>query len=180
MARINLLATPNDKIVMAKNENYYDVDNVKIDTINWIPFEDRSACLRRFEAKEVQICSEVPTEQMDYIQKNVGDALKIAPYLGTYYLPVKGKSDDSKLKDPRIRQVISLVIDREFLAEEIWRGTMIPASSLVPPGISSYVKDVPTLGYSDDLIEREDKAKADLRAGEVNGPSSPPFGKRRP
>ncbi|WP_247642300.1 peptide ABC transporter substrate-binding protein, partial [Brucella suis] len=62
---------PNDKIVMKKNPNYWDAENVKIDTVNWMPFEDRSSCMRRFEAKEVDICSDVSAEQMDYVKKNL-------------------------------------------------------------------------------------------------------------
>jgi oligopeptide transport system substrate-binding protein len=75
--------TPNDRIVMRKNPEFHDAANVAIDTINYIPFEDRAACLRRFEAGEVHICSDVPAEQMAYMRENLGDQLRIAPYLGT-------------------------------------------------------------------------------------------------
>lgn len=162
--------TPNDKIVMKKNPHYYDADQVSIDTVNWIPFEDRASCMRRFEAREVQICSDVPAEQMDYVKKNLAAEFRLAPYLGVYYLPVKGKAADSKLKDPRVRQAISLVIDREFIAEQVWQGTMLPGYSMVPPGIANYVKDAPKLDYSDDMLEREDKARELLaEAGVAEG-----------
>ncbi|WP_343314974.1 peptide ABC transporter substrate-binding protein [Brucella sp. BE17] len=159
--------TPNDKIVMKKNPHYYEADQVKIDTVNWIPFEDRASCMRRFEAKEVQICSDVPAEQMDYVKKNLSNEFHLAPYLGVYYLPVKGKSPDSKLKDPRVRKAISLAIDREFIADQVWQGTMLPGYSLVPPGIANYVQDVPKLDYSDDMLEREDEAKELLKEAGV-------------
>ncbi len=151
--------TPNDRIVMQKNPHFWDAENVAIDTINWFPFEDRSACLRRFEAGEVHICSDVPAEQMAYMRDNLPDNLRIAPYLGTYYLPVKVAVD--KLADPRVRQAISMVIDRDFIAEQVWQGTMLPAYSLVPPGIANYVEDAPRLPYADDdLLDREDAAVA--------------------
>ncbi|MGH6925789.1 MAG: peptide ABC transporter substrate-binding protein [Propylenella sp.] len=150
--------TPNDKIVMQKNPNFHDAENVKIDTINYIPFEDRAACLRRFEAGEIHSCADVDAEQMDYMRQTLGDQLRIAPYLGVYYLPIKMKKE--KLADPRIRHAMSLVIDREFLAEEIWQGTMIPGYSLVPPGIANY-DDPLTMDIKDkDLLDREDEAKA--------------------
>ncbi len=159
--------TPNDKIVMKKNPYYYEADQVKIDTVNWIPFEDRASCMRRFEAKEVQICSDVPAEQMDYVKKNLANEFRLAPYLGVYYLPVKGKTADSKLKDPRVRQAISMAIDRDFLADQVWQGTMLPGYSMVPPGIANYVKDAPKLDYSDDMLDREDKAKELLKEAGV-------------
>ncbi|HTV68553.1 MAG TPA: peptide ABC transporter substrate-binding protein [Rhizobiaceae bacterium] len=160
--------TPNDKIVMSKNENYWDAANVKVDTINWIPFEDRAACLRRFEANEVVACSDIPAEQMDYMKEKLGDQVHIAPYLGTYYLPVKVKKE--KLADPRVRQALSMAIDREFLADEIWSGTMLPGYSLVPPGINNYGEPV-YLEYKDmDQLDREDAAKKLLaEAGVAEG-----------
>ena len=40
--------------------------------------------------------------------------------------------------DVRVRQALSMVIDREFIAEQIWGQTMQPAYSFVPPGIGNY------------------------------------------
>lgn len=159
--------TPNDRIVMQKNPHFWDAENVAIDTIHYIPFEDRSACLRRFEAGEVHICSDVPAEQMTYMKENLPDNLRIAPYLGTYYLPVKVRVE--KLSDPRVRQAISMVIDREFIADQVWQGTMLPAYSLVPPGIANYLDDAPRLPYADDdLLDREDAALALLEEAGVD------------
>lgn len=160
--------TPNDMIVMRKNPHFHDAANVAIDVVNYIPFEDRATCLRRFEAEEVQSCSDIPAEQMDYMRENLAEEMRIAPYLGTYYLPVKVKKE--KLSDPRVRQAISMVIDREFLAEEIWQETMLPGWSIVPPGIGNYGDPV-YLEYKDqDLLDREDAAKALLEeAGVAEG-----------
>ncbi len=159
--------TPNDKISMKKNPNYWDASNVKIDAVNWIPFEDRASCMRRFEAKEVDICSDVPAEQMDYVKKNLGGQFRLAPYLGIYYVDIKGEPS-SKLRDPRVRKAISMAVDREFLANEVWRGVMLPASSMVPPGIANYVKDAPKLDFADeDVLDREDKAKELLQEAGV-------------
>jgi len=157
--------TPNDRITLQKNPNFHDAANVQIETINYIPFEDRSACLRRFEAGEVQSCSDIPAEQMDYMREKLGDQVHIAPYLGVYYLPVKVKKE--KLSDPRVRQAISMIIDRDFLAKEIWRETMIPGYSFVPPGISNYPNPV-FLEYKDtDILDREDEAKKLLQEAGV-------------
>ncbi len=159
--------TPNDRIVMQKNPHFWDAENVAIDTINWFPFEDRSACLRRFEAGEVHICSDVPAEQMTYMRENLPENLRIAPYLGTYYLPMKVRVE--KISDPRVRQAISMVIDRDFIAEQVWQGTMLPAYSLVPPGIANYTDPAPQLPYAgDDLLDREDAALALLEEAGVD------------
>ncbi|MGC0054353.1 peptide ABC transporter substrate-binding protein [Brucella pituitosa] len=159
--------TPNDRISMKKNPNYWDASNVKVDAVNWIPFEDRASCMRRFEAKEVDICSDVPAEQMDYVKKNLGGQFRLAPYLGIYYVDIKGEPS-SKLRDPRVRRAISMAVDRDFIANEVWRGVMLPANSMVPPGIANYVKDAPKLDFADeDVLDREDKAKELLQKAGV-------------
>jgi oligopeptide transport system substrate-binding protein len=159
--------TPNDRIVMQKNPHFWDAGNVAIDTIHYIPFEDRAACLRRFEAEEVHICSDVPAEQMAYMRENLPEALRVSPYLGTYYLPVKVSKP--QLSDPRVRHAISMVIDREFIAEEVWQETMLPGYSLVPPGIANYVEEQPMLDYAEmDLLDREDAAIALLEEAGVD------------
>ncbi|WP_442866022.1 peptide ABC transporter substrate-binding protein [Aminobacter sp. HY435] len=158
--------TPNDKLVLKKNPNFHDAANVKLDVVNFIPFEDRANCLRRFEAGEVQSCSDIPAEQMDYMREKLGKQVHVAPYLGVYYLPVKGK-EGGPLRDPRVRHAISMIIDRDFLAKEIWHETMIPGYSIVPPGIGNYDNPV-FLEYKDqDVLDREDKAKALLEEAGV-------------
>ena len=37
-----------------------------------------------------------------------------------------------------MRRAISMVIDRDYLAEKVWQNAMLPAYSLVPPGVAGY------------------------------------------
>ena len=152
---------PNDKIVMVKNANYRDAASVKIDQVNVFPIEDRAAGLRRFQAGEIHTYNDVPTDQIKFIRENLKDKFKLAPYLGTYYFVFNTKKEP--FSDVRVRQALSMVLDREFLAEEIWGGTMIPAYSFVPPGIGNYGEPASVSWKDLSPIEREDKAKALLK-----------------
>lgn len=154
---------PNARIVMQKNPHHWDAANVKIDRVNWIPFENCASCMRRFEAGELQICSDVAVEQIDYVKDRLATAFRQAAYFGVYYLALKGEPG-SKLRDPRVRQAINLILDRDFIAGKVWRGIMLPAQSLVPPGTSNYVADAPKVGFLDeDMIDREELAKSLLQ-----------------
>ena len=157
--------TPNDKVAMRKNPHFHDAENVKIDVVNFIPFEDRATCLRRFEAKEVQSCADLDNQQMDYMRANLGDQVHVVPYLGVYYLPIKVKKE--KFADPRVRHALSMAIDRDFLAKQIWRDSMIPAYSFVPPGIGNYGENAELPYAKDDILDREDAAKALLKEAGV-------------
>ncbi|MBK9083574.1 MAG: peptide ABC transporter substrate-binding protein [Rhizobiales bacterium] len=152
---------PNDRIVLAKNPNYRDAANVKIDKQVFLSMEDRSAALRRFQAGEVLSYTDVPTDQIKFIRENLKDQFKTAPYLGTYYFVFN--TTKKPFDDVRVRNALSMVLDREFLAEQIWGGTMVPAYSFVPPGIGNYGEPA-TVAWKDmSPIDREEKAKALLK-----------------
>ena len=147
---------PNDHIKLVKNPNFFDAANVKIDTINYIPTEDRSTAVKRFEAGELDLNDDLPTEQLADMKAKLGDQIKIGPYLGTYYYVFK--IPKQPWAEVKLRHAISMAIDRDYLAEKVWQNTMIPAYSFVPPGISGY-ETRPT-DYSEmSQIDREDAAK---------------------
>ena len=147
---------PNDHIKLVKNANFFDAGNVKIDTINYIPTEDRSTAVKRFEAGELDLNDDIPTEQLTDLKAKFGDQIKIGPYLGTYYYVFK--IPKAPWDNVKLRHAVSMAIDRDYLAEKVWQNTMIPAYSFVPPGISGY--ETRTTDYSEmSQIDREDAAK---------------------
>ncbi len=147
---------PNDHIKLVKNPNFYDSANVKIDTVNYIPTEDRSTAIKRFEAGELDMNDDFPTEQLADLKAKFGDQIKVGPYLGTYYYAFK--IPKAPWDNVKLRHALSMAIDREHLAEKVWQNTMIPAYSFVPPGIGGY--ETRTTDYSEkSQIDREDEAK---------------------
>jgi oligopeptide transport system substrate-binding protein len=161
----------NDRIVLTKNENFHDAANVAIAEVNYLPFEDRATCVRGWEAGEVHSCSDLPAEDIARLRAEHGDAVHVAPYLGTYYYALN--HEDEVLGDPEVRQALSMGIDREFLADEIFQGTMVPAASFVPPGIGNYDPGSPKVEYFEmSMLDREDMAIAIMEA-KGYGPDNP-------
>ncbi|WP_068081590.1 peptide ABC transporter substrate-binding protein [Polycladidibacter stylochi] len=154
--------TPNDFIKVVKNPYFHDAANVKIDAVKFFPTEDRGAALRRFQAGELHTNNDAPVEQIEYIRENLGSEFHVAPYLGTYYYALNHESE--KLADPDIRQALSMVIDREYLADEIWGSTMVAGYSFVPPGIGNYGEPAYASWKDEDVLDREEKAKAILES----------------
>ncbi|SOH92904.1 oligopeptide transport system substrate-binding protein [Monaibacterium marinum] len=160
-----------DSIVLTKNPEFHDAENVAIETVQFLPFEDRATCVRRWEAGEVHSCSDLPAEDIGRLESEYGDAVHVAAYLGTYYYSVNTTREP--FGDARVRQAMSMVIDREFLADEIFGGTMVPAESFVPTGISNYVEDAPRFEWADmSMLDREDAAIA-LMEEAGYGPDNP-------
>jgi oligopeptide transport system substrate-binding protein len=160
---------PNDHVKVVKNPNFYDAANVKLDVVNFIPTEDRSTAMKRFEAGELDSNDDIPTEQLADLKAKFGDQVRLGPYLGTYYYVFKIK--DEPWSNVEIRHAVSMAIDRDYLAETVWQNTMLPSYSFVPPGIGGY--ETREMDYADmPQIDREDKA-AEILKKNGYGPEHP-------
>src|SRR4028118_1242493 len=161
---------PNSHIKLVKNENYRDAKNVQIETVNYFPTPDFAAMVRRYEAGELDTTDEVPTDQMQSLTQRFGNQVQVGPWLGTYYMIVN--SSKAPFSDVRVRQALSMAIDREFVADQIWGQTMLPAYSFMPPGVGNYGEPA-YMEYKDaSPIDREEKAKALLKEAGF-GPGKP-------
>ncbi len=152
---------PHDRLVLVKNPYFHDAAAVALDREIFYPLEDRSAALRRFMAGEIQSYDDVPLEQIAFVRQRLPESLLISPSLGAYYYAF-----DTRRKpfyDKRVRRALSMAIDREFLAERIWGGTMLPLYSFVPPGIESYGAATTVAWKNLRPFEREDEALRLLR-----------------
>ena len=153
---------PNDHITLVRNPQFRDAAQVRIDREIFYPLEDRSAALRRFQAGEIHTYNDVPADQIKFIRETLKDQFRLAPFLGTYYFVFNTRK--KPFDDARVRQALSMTVDREFLAEQIWGGTMTPAYSFVPPGVAN--AGAPVFMAFKDMgpLEREDTALALLKA----------------
>lgn len=149
---------PNDSLVVEKNENHWDAANTKLDKVIFYPIDDQAASVRRFEAKEMDLAYNFSADQLERLRTSYKDQVHVSPTLATYYYVFDGSQ--APYNDVRVRQALSMAVDRDFLAKEIYRGSQIPAYSLVPPGIATYGEpskaDFATLSQ----LDREDKALA--------------------
>ncbi|GAA2861754.1 peptide ABC transporter substrate-binding protein [Aminobacter sp. P9b] len=151
---------PNDHIKLLKNPKFYDAANVKVDVVNYIPTEDRSTAIKRFEAGELDSNDDIPTEQMADLKTKFGDQLRVGAQLGTYYYAMKW--DKEPWTNLQLRKAISMAIDRDFIAEKVWQNSMLPSYTMVPPGIEGYTPIA--ADYADKTqIDREDEAAKILK-----------------
>jgi oligopeptide transport system substrate-binding protein len=159
--------TPGSHIKMTKNAAFHAAATVAVETVMFYPTKDTAAAMRRFEAGELHSNDDIPADQVKALRAKFGDQVKVSPYLGTYYLAVN--TSKAPFSDVRVRQALSMAIDREFIADQIWSNTMLPGYTFVPPGIGNYgvpaAPDYQTLSP----IEREDRAKALLKAAGFGG-----------
>lgn len=127
---------PNDHILLVKNERFYDARNVAIERAYFYPTEDYAAALKRFRARELDVNIGVPSQEIGWVKASMPWALHIAPYLTTQY--VTFNMDQKPYDDVRVREALSLAIDREIIAGKVMRAGERAAYALVPPHMPGY------------------------------------------
>ena len=170
------------QIVFEKNPYYWDAANITFDTIVWHLIEDANAAYSAYQNNEIDMIKDVPTEEIPSLEGS--SEFYIEPIMGTYYVTFNTKK--APFDDPKVREALSLAIDRKYVAETIMQGIYSPATNFVGPGVSdeksgSSFEDVTKEKYGDHFdIENYDadieKAKALLaEAGYPNGEGFPEF-----
>ena len=128
-----------------RNTRYWNNAANRIDAVRFLQIPDENAELRAYRAGELHFTAVVPRGQFGWIQENLAKELHISPQLTIYYY---GFNLDRALfgKNPQIRQALSMVIDRERLANSVLRVGELPAYGWVPPGVLNYTPQ--SFGYA--------------------------------
>ena len=170
----------NAYILTEKSETYYDYEKLGPDTIKYTLLDDNNAMLAAFNSGELNFIMNFPTDEMaNYLASG---QITVAPYIGTYY--VCFNTEDEVFSDPLVRQAFSLVIDRNYIVENVSQSGEVPATGYVPSGVydaeGANGDDFRTVGgeyYSvsaDDYQANCDKARELLaEAGYPNGEGFP-------
>lgn len=121
---------PGSHILCAKNENYWDADSIKLDSIKFLLMEDNNAAYSAYQTGEAHMIKDVPTEEIPSLDGN--KEFNIAEMIGTYYISVNTQKEP--FTDAKVRKALSLAIDREYVAGTIMQGTYKPAYNFMGPG----------------------------------------------
>lgn len=124
-------------IKLKRNPNYWDDGNTSIDEVVYYVTEDQSAELKWYRAGEIDWTEGVPLGELRWIRQNLGDQLKVFPYLGTYYYGLNLTKPPFK-NNLRLRKALSMAINREIISEKIAGLGEIPAYGWIPPNVKNY------------------------------------------
>jgi oligopeptide transport system substrate-binding protein len=124
-------------ILLARNHHYWNDAATKLDGVKYLAISDENAELARYRGGEIHVTRVVPRGQYDWILANLRDQLHVSPQLSTYFYGFNLRRGPFKDR-PELRRALSLVIDRDKLAERVLRVGELPAWGWVPPGIANY------------------------------------------
>ena len=159
---------PGAHLTLVANPAWRLAEELRLERVVWHVIEDPSVELARYRAGQLHITETIPPGRLAWLEQRFGDQLRIAPYLGTFFLAFN-LSQEPFAGNRDLRRALSLVIDRELIARRVIGAGELPAWRLVPPGMP---------GWPDIEPPAEDR-KADLaKARELYRRAG--YGPRRP
>ena len=107
----------NAKLVLEKNESYYNADKIKLDGIDLDIIEDQNTAWQKYEGGEYHILVDVPTSVVAQLQAQNDPELEIGAQVGTYYYNVN--PEIKPFNNVKVRKALSMALDRETIVKNI-------------------------------------------------------------
>ena len=136
----------NESIMLEKNEEYWDADTVKLQTVAISIVDDANTELNMYNNDELDWAGlpfgALPTDSIKKLKDN--GSLKRKAIAGTYWF--KFNTTQKPFDNVNIRKALTYAINRQAIVDQIMQGGQIPAMAAVPPTIFSeneqgYFKD---------------------------------------
>lgn len=129
---------PNKLIRMKKSQTYWDRNNIRLESVVFLPIENTSTEESMFRAGQLHITSSIPIVKIAVYRNDpaLRPMLNQDPMLATYFY--RFNVTQPPLNDPRVRRALTLSVNRQQIVEHVTKGGQIPAGHLTPPNIAGF------------------------------------------
>lgn len=128
-----------ESMILEKNENYWDAENVTLEKLNYRYILDTSTSLTAYENGEVDGVRMIPSGDIARL-KAEDSGMKTVPSYGTVYYNINCQK--APYDNPLVRKALCLAIDRDSLINNVAQLDAQPAYSLLAPGYVVDGKDI--------------------------------------
>lgn len=118
-------------VTLAKNEKYYDYENLGPDKIIFHLSDNQTSNLAAYQAGDYEFISGIPADQIEALEAS--SDLFINPRCNCTYLYLNVDS----MPDWKVRAAILLAIDRDNIVENVTQDGSTAAISLIPVAITT-------------------------------------------
>src|SRR5213596_1552124 len=106
-------------IVVKKNPLYWNAASVRLNEIRFHAIESNDTEERSFRSGQLHVTYEVPQSKISVYRRDSPQLLRIDPYLGAYFYRIN--TTRPQFRDKRVRQALSMAIDRKSIVENVTR-----------------------------------------------------------
>lgn len=161
------------KIISVKNENWFDVGNVKVDGLDCVVITDMESQLMAYQTEEIDFATSLSAST---VSKLYDDSELFASGFVNYYIEPNCRPETAKneaLLDVNVRMAILLGIDRDAIVNALDAGPFYyPLYGFVPHGIYD-ATDGDFRESGGDLFQYDPEAAAAYLAEAGYGPENP-------
>ncbi len=164
---------PEQRIMMARNDAWWSKSTGNVSQVVYTPIKAEATRVAALLSGDVDMLTDVPTQDIDRLRQDkklkVVDGPEVrtiflAPDIGSNELKYSNVKGKNPFKDKRVREALSVAIDREAIKKSIMRGMSVPAGMMVAPGVNGYDKVL-------DTPVKADTAKAKQLLADAGYPS---------
>ncbi|TKI06987.1 ABC transporter substrate-binding protein [Martelella alba] len=120
----------NEKVVLERNDKYWDNAHTVINRVTFLPLNDGTAELNRYRAGEISITNTIPSVDFPQMKKSLPDQIKSTPVLSVFYFQFN--NNKPPFTDVRVRQAINLSLNKGIIAEKVIGKGQQPAWAVLP------------------------------------------------
>jgi oligopeptide transport system substrate-binding protein len=122
----------NNRVVIEKNPQYWDAANVQLTKVTYLPIEDGHADVKLYESGENEWVYQLPPGTFEKYKVQYPKDIRNSPMIGLRYYSYQ--TQDPAFKDVRVRKALSMVLDRDILAQRVTADGQAPAYGLIVSG----------------------------------------------
>jgi len=123
----------NNRIVIEKNPQYWDAANVQLTRVTHLPIEDGYADVKLYESGQNEWVLQLPPSTYEKYKAQYPKDIRNMLILGLRYYSFQTQSP--VFKDVRVRKALSMVIDRDILAQKVTADGQAPAYDIGIKGL---------------------------------------------
>ncbi|MFX3649465.1 MAG: glutathione ABC transporter substrate-binding protein [Paenibacillus sp.] len=138
--------TPGDKIVLAKNENYWG-DKPNIDKVEFKTVPEDTTRLAMVETGEAQVAEQVPSTEIARIEAS--STMKLGRYEAFSTDHIGFNTSKEPFNNPLVRQAVAYAVDKESIVSGVYNNIGKVTDSTLGTTMIGYSSNVK--GYSYDL-----------------------------
>jgi len=142
-------------IELSRNEHYWNNAGTAIDTVQHHITPEPMAEINRYRAGELDLTGTVATELFAKMQREIPRELRVSPFLNVYYYGLNLTKPPFR-DNPKLRQALSMAIDREVITAKVTKRGEQAAYGWVPPGVNNY--ESLRFGYAKQNVEERHAA----------------------
>jgi len=162
---------PAERLVAVRNPNYWDNANTILESVTSLVINDENLALTRYQAGEMDK-TDIPIGQYPDLEASNPDEATSVPNLCTYYYTVNlSDSGNPALKDVRVRQALSYMLDRDVFVNAVLKGGQYPAYNLTHQYTAGFT--MPEIDYASWPQAERDAKAVELMTEAGFGPDNP-------